>query len=472
MALSNSTIQTVYQNVLDFLPKAEDHMRATKRRKRKSDDLNLKTAEQFCTEILEKRKLFEDKELYERDGKFQVYINDNLDNFNIDTIVKIIPRLDEIFKREDERDTVLFLFSKESDSIDIQNRKIFRDNLYERVILKKKELRNKIKNKAKKAKKTKKTSSEVSEETTSSTEETGEKVSRPQTTISTEPTLLEPTLDSTIPVEVGDSWDSNIVPEDVLNSWEDAVFPDEPVKPVVQKKVANKTALKITDDKEKNIETKVIILQPPMNDVDKIMNDAIKSIPTDLKYISLFKNEAKTSSLNLKIDSHITDGMKETLRRLLKKTVGDTYILGPVYKQNDKGVNYCQIGITGTISMIGNVIETAEQAIVREICEEVGVVPDVRQLKAIHILATKIKEFTGYTISINNCIPFPSALSKFSANIRDVRGKKVGCFVYGSESEILNYLDSSVSYKLPSPDNIIGLMAILITAEVKKWINM
>ena len=131
------------------------------------------------------------------------------------------------------------------------------------------------------------------------------------------------------------------------------------------------------------------------------------------------------------------------------------YILCPLYDDNK-----FQIGVTGTVEEK----ETFDHAIVRELGEEIGIVPmNLHKLK-IYNWQRQDKpdtEFHVYYTNLERCIAVDS--SKHGEVIRendDRIDQKVGCFIYGSLNEVKSFLGQEKINIYGSTDQIIGIVAI------------
>lgn len=123
------------------------------------------------------------------------------------------------------------------------------------------------------------------------------------------------------------------------------------------------------------------------------------------------------------------------------------FILGPIYSNND-----FQIGLTGTVKKG----ETYKDAIIREIGEEVGLIPDKKYISVLYFS----KGYKVYVIHINDCIPINKTEFNTIINDNEDTKKKVGCYIYGTRNDIMKYFSRKNIYLYNSPDDIVGISAI------------
>jgi len=168
----------------------------------------------------------------------------------------------------------------------------------------------------------------------------------------------------------------------------------------------------------------------------------------------------QTQIRNYRQSIYFPDIMKDVLRQLLSSShiKYTDYILCPLYRQGD-----FQIGITGTVKKT----ETDIDALSREMGEELGIFPHEVY---IHEKQTFInnKTKTNFDFSV-----FSTNIKK-TGNLADTEeGKivsneqdlldKVGCFIYGEETDIISYLNSPKIFTYKSSDNIVGVCGIKVT---------
>jgi len=137
--------------------------------------------------------------------------------------------------------------------------------------------------------------------------------------------------------------------------------------------------------------------------------------------------------------------MKKAIEKLYIRD--NEFILGPIYSNND-----FQIGLTGTVKKG----ETYKNAIIREIGEEVGLIPDERYLTVLYFS----KGYKVYVIHINDCIPINRRESSTSINDNQDTKKKVGCYIYGSKNDVTKYFSRKNIYLYDSNDDIVGIAAV------------
>lgn len=154
----------------------------------------------------------------------------------------------------------------------------------------------------------------------------------------------------------------------------------------------------------------------------------------------------------------------------------DMYILCPVYQINSENVdiNYdlnhiinkysnLQIGITGSIKHGDSYYKT----FVKELGEELGLQPIKGYKFNEYRNFSKEKVKIVYIININKLSPVLESLS-FDKGI-DNRNIKIGSIIYGTKTNILNFLTSKKIILNQSYDRIIGIAAINVKF-VKEYI--
>jgi hypothetical protein len=159
---------------------------------------------------------------------------------------------------------------------------------------------------------------------------------------------------------------------------------------------------------------------------------------------------------NYRLSKYLPHPMKNALKRcaLYDKNIPlDNYIIGPFYRDRD-----LQIGVTGTTENKEEEIATLE----RELGEEVGIVPKTVQ----HIRTydwAKQGSFSVYKVHISDCLPvLDSQHGICYGKGDDDKTRKIGCFVYGTKEEILNFLNLPRIYIYKSNDDIIGIGAVRV----------
>jgi len=132
----------------------------------------------------------------------------------------------------------------------------------------------------------------------------------------------------------------------------------------------------------------------------------------------------------------------------------DDYIIGPLYKRGN-----FQIGMTGTVEEK----ESFHNAAAREMGEEIGLIPRDSGLKIIRTNSydkgDKKITFTVYDAYIKKCMPVLGHQDNAELSKNNDSVDKVGCYIYGTKKDILDFLDGQI-YRYKSPDEIIGLAAI------------
>lgn len=131
------------------------------------------------------------------------------------------------------------------------------------------------------------------------------------------------------------------------------------------------------------------------------------------------------------------------------------YILGPIYDDNT-----FQIGVTGTVEEK----EEFEHAIVRELGEEIGVIPEkITYFKTYEWrrFDKPDTKFSVYYSNIGDCLPvqFDKHGVNLSSN-NDRTDQKVGCFVFGHIENMKSFLNQQAIYFYGSEDHIIGVCAV------------
>ncbi len=155
--------------------------------------------------------------------------------------------------------------------------------------------------------------------------------------------------------------------------------------------------------------------------------------------------------------------MKNALSRLSRYNghiFSTDYILCPIY--DDKTF---QVGVTGSVEEK----EESTCAILRELGEEIGVIPKVDSIRSVKLYEWRRfdkpdTEFTVYETNIKDC----GFVSKdddgvvFSQEI-DRTDKKVGCYVYGIKKDVVDFLNRENIYVYGSDDHIIGIAAVCVS---------
>ena len=138
------------------------------------------------------------------------------------------------------------------------------------------------------------------------------------------------------------------------------------------------------------------------------------------------------------------------------------YVLGPIYSELD-----FQVGVTGSVEHG----EPYKLAIARELGEEIGLIPShERDLELISSYRHKGRTTNVYELYIKHSQPVleHQHLAKLSKT-RDNRKKKVGCFVYGTKKDILDFLGSDSIYIYDSTYDIIGVAAVKVSDVLKHY---
>lgn len=170
-------------------------------------------------------------------------------------------------------------------------------------------------------------------------------------------------------------------------------------------------------------------------------------------YIRMFNTE-KVIKKTIKQSKYFPYPMRDAFKKL--KDQRDLFIICPIFSNEE-----FQVGITG--KMEEN--ETIKDCVIREVGEEVGLVPDKIDFINDYIWKGSITFFI-YNIDIKNCRNVIDCSSK--SKFEDIKHKKVGCFIYGEEEEVYSYLKSKISvYK--NNDDIIGIAGVKIS-DIKMFI--
>ena len=177
-------------------------------------------------------------------------------------------------------------------------------------------------------------------------------------------------------------------------------------------------------------------------------------------YVRLF---AEKSHIERKIErkdisTYFPFAMEEALIKLGKESFikQDDYILCPIYSNGT-----IQIGITGTIKYG----ETPEDAIGRELGEEVGIIPLSIENNLIVKKTSFLKnprDFSVFHLYIGGAIPVPMYLSEARLFAEKDGIHKVGCYVYGEKDVMLTHLMAPEIYCYQNDDGIIGVALIPI----------
>lgn len=163
-------------------------------------------------------------------------------------------------------------------------------------------------------------------------------------------------------------------------------------------------------------------------------------------------------SSKLKLSPFFPKPMRSALREQCKKIMLPShYILCPVYNTGD-----VQIGITGTAEKG----EKPYQSMARELGEEVGLLPkSAGHLKYLsggtyrskHSVKTQIV----FAINIKDTQPLLDSQHMVSVSKgKDDKSRKVGCFVYGTEKAMVEYIAREKIYRYKDFDNIVGLAVV------------
>ena len=162
--------------------------------------------------------------------------------------------------------------------------------------------------------------------------------------------------------------------------------------------------------------------------------------------------------------------------------LNNTYILCPVYQDRIGGPSDFEFGVGGTEKSD----ETSEEAAVRELGEEVGLIlkkkGDYMENYYIGSRILKGRKYSGYVIPATNT-KFLTSLTKkkLETNLSTAKDKlnksKIHCLVYGSEKDITEKLEYFKKiHVFENDDNIIGvgyqpLSMVLKYCKIKKLIK-
>jgi hypothetical protein len=137
---------------------------------------------------------------------------------------------------------------------------------------------------------------------------------------------------------------------------------------------------------------------------------------------------------------------------LIKK---DDYLLCPLYEAGD-----FQIGVTGSCQGT----ETSNEGLKREVGEELGVIPAGKIYK-IREFVNDTKTYSTYACDIKNC-NFILNKNLDKSKGKDNKNKKIGCFIFGNKTDILDFLSRGEIFPYKSEDNIIGVVAIKVSDSI------
>ena len=133
----------------------------------------------------------------------------------------------------------------------------------------------------------------------------------------------------------------------------------------------------------------------------------------------------------------------------------DNWILCPLYDKKQ-----FQIGVTGTVEYD----ELPVNAMAREMGEEIGLTPKPNE-RLVQTCSDwhRGKFYNIYEIDISKTIPIAQYQNGVNMGKKqDDRMKKVGCIVFGTEQQIVNFLSLPNIYRYFSRDKIIGIVGIKI----------
>lgn len=163
--------------------------------------------------------------------------------------------------------------------------------------------------------------------------------------------------------------------------------------------------------------------------------------------------------------------MRVSLDRALSikgKISENDWILCPLYDEQN-----FQIGVTGFVELK----EQIKNGAARELGEEIGLIPEKNEY--LHLIQENIwykkdknhVDFPVFDIYIKNCIPVPEHLDgKKIGQYGDDKNRKVGCYVYGEQIELLKFLESEKIFRYSSGDKIIGV-AMVCPKSISKYKN-
>lgn len=138
--------------------------------------------------------------------------------------------------------------------------------------------------------------------------------------------------------------------------------------------------------------------------------------------------------------------------------VNSDFLLCPLYDAGD-----FQVGITGSTKYN----EDYTAGIYRELGEEVGLIPskESKLNKVVNSQHMKRRNPNSplmrvFSLDIKNTIPVQKHQQNLEHKGKDYRKRRVGCFVYGTENAILDFMETPKIYVYKSDDDIVGLVAI------------
>lgn len=139
--------------------------------------------------------------------------------------------------------------------------------------------------------------------------------------------------------------------------------------------------------------------QKNVNTNENIRNIKMKLINNDGLNENSFMDYENTGNIIISRYAHY--GIGDAINEILKdKTDDNTKIIGPTYcKHKEDNPADTQICITGK----GNIGETPEESIIREINEELGIVISIKELKKVYDCNHDNKHYVTYIVNIDNC---------------------------------------------------------------------
>ena len=149
------------------------------------------------------------------------------------------------------------------------------------------------------------------------------------------------------------------------------------------------------------------------------------------------------------------DGVSTCLPRLtrilLQNIPNEHYLLCPIY--NNEGGNDWQVGISGT----AHVGEELRVTAIRELAEELGLIPMDPNFNLTSMLVETPKITSGTILNINRT--FPNQQQQPSGPEINDDNRKIVILIHGTKEDIDNYLRGPITL-LNNNDQIVGLMGV------------
>lgn len=166
-----------------------------------------------------------------------------------------------------------------------------------------------------------------------------------------------------------------------------------------------------------------------------------------------------TSSHDYDFSGFFPKGLKDAFQGLFEnpdvKLTAEDYILCPIYERGD-----FQVGVTGTVQKDEKSIDAA----CRELGEEIGCIPIHESLmKEVGVHTNCKRQTVIYAIYLGQCISVPDHLDNVNvAKSIDDKTRRIGCFVFGSKKNVVNFLFQKKINRYYSDDKIVGIAAVTV----------